>query len=691
MATELAKAYVQIVPSADGIKGSIAKIIDPEAESAGKSGGSKLMGGLKSVLGGAGAIAGAAVTAAAAGVAAITKAAVDNYANYEQLVGGVETLFKDSSDQVMQYANDAYKTAGLSANDYMETVTGFSASLLQGLGGDTKQAADVANRAVIDMADNANKMGTSIESIQNAYQGFAKQNYTMLDNLKLGYGGTKSEMERLIQDAAQMTDIQKELGISVDANSMSFDNIINAISVMQSSLGIAGTTALEAGETISGSVGSVKAAWDNLVTGIADDNADFDTLIDNFVNSASTMFSNLMPRIQTALTGVANLISKLAPVIVEQIPVLASSILPQLLASISSVASSIAAVLPELISTLALTIVDNLPMLINSGIEIMLALVLGISQSLPELIPAIVDALLTIVDTLISNIDLLIDAAIQLTMGLAEGLIQALPILIEKIPEIVLKLADALITNAPLLLQASFELIMILVKGIVTYTPQLIAQIPVLMEQLKTKFIELCVRLVEIGSKIVSTIKQAVAEKWSVVTSSVSGWMDNLKAKFKEKIDNFISIGSDIVGGIKNGISQAWESVTSWFSDKVNSLVQTAKDALKIGSPSKVFAKEVGKWIPYGMAKGVNDNLGVVKEAISNMTDYAVESAAVSSIYDASAKSSSFNYSGSLNGNVGNGYNQTVNIYSPTALSPSEIARQTRNSTRNMVLALRGV
>ena len=277
---------------------------------------SKLSNGLKT----AAKIGAAAVGVAATGIAALTKSAVENYAEYEQLVGGVETLFKDSAGVVQEYAANAYKTAGLSANEYMETVTSFSASLLQSLGEDTELTAEYADRAVTDMSDNANKMGTSMEMIQNAYQGFAKQNYTMLDNLKLGYGGTKTEMERLISDASQMTDIQNKLNVSVNEGDLSFSNIVNAISVMQDSLGIAGTTATEASTTIEGSANAMKASWQNLVTGMGSDNANLDELITQFVNSATTFASNLTPVIEQSLLGVSQLIEGLLPVIQEMIP-----------------------------------------------------------------------------------------------------------------------------------------------------------------------------------------------------------------------------------------------------------------------------------------------------------------------------------------------------------------------------------
>lgn len=254
------------------------------------------VGGVATKIAGVGV---AALGAVATGLGALTKQSVEAYADYEQLVGGVETLFKDSSKKVLEYANNAYKTAGLSANQYMDTVTGFSASLLQGLGGDTEKAAEIANLAVTDMADNANKMGTSMESIQNAYQGFAKQNYTMLDNLKLGYGGTASEMARLINDSGVLGDTVKIT--AQDVNDVSFDKMIEAIHKVQDNLDITGTTSKEASTTIQGSIGMMKSAWENFLTGMADPDQDFDALLENLVDSVVTVADNLIPRIAETL------------------------------------------------------------------------------------------------------------------------------------------------------------------------------------------------------------------------------------------------------------------------------------------------------------------------------------------------------------------------------------------------------
>ncbi len=286
----------------------------------------------------------AATGAAGVAIGKLTKDSTEAYAEYEQLVGGVETLFKTSSEKVMEYANNAYKTAGLSANQYMETVTSFSASLLQSLGGDTEKAATIADQAIVDMADNANKMGTSMESIQNAYQGFAKQNYTMLDNLKLGYGGTKEEMERLLADAEQLS------GIHFDISS--FSDIVEAIHVVQSDLGITGTTAEETASTIDGSIASMRSAWQNLVAGIGNDNADLGKLMGEFTSSFETAMENLIPRIEIILTRIGEMVTQLAPIIAEKLPEMMETILPPLIQAAGTLIQGLAGALPELLTVL---------------------------------------------------------------------------------------------------------------------------------------------------------------------------------------------------------------------------------------------------------------------------------------------------------------------------------------------------
>lgn len=389
-----------------------------------------LSGKFKNGLATAAKVGAAAVGAAATGIAVLTKNALNNYAEYEQLVGGVDTLFKDSSAKVQEYAANAYKTAGLSANEYMDTVTSFSASLLQSLGGDTEAAADMANVAITDMSDNANKMGTDMASIQNAYQGFAKQNYTMLDNLKLGYGGTKEEMQRLIDDANALNASQgKYTNYSIE----SYADIVSAIHDVQVEMGIYGTTADEASTTIQGSVSSMKAAWGNLLVGIADDNANFKTLTEQFVDSLVTVGENIIPRINIIIQGLTQLITEASQTIIP----LAVQIL-----------------------------LENLPSIVAAGMDLIIAIVSGILDNIDMLIDCVLEMVDVIVDKLIDNLPKLIDGGIRLIAALANGLIRAIPNLVSKIPQIISSIVKGLISGIPAIFDVGKNIVEGLWNGI---------------------------------------------------------------------------------------------------------------------------------------------------------------------------------------------------------------------------------
>lgn len=389
-----------------------------------------LSGKFKNGLATAAKVGAAAVGAAATGIAVLTKNALNNYAEYEQLVDGVDTLFKDSSAKVQEYAANAYKTAGLSANEYMDTVTSFSASLLQSLGGDTEAAADMANVAITDMSDNANKMGTDMASIQNAYQGFAKQNYTMLDNLKLGYGGTKEEMQRLIDDANALNASQgKYTNYSIE----SYADIVSAIHDVQVEMGIYETTADEASTTIQGSVSSMKAAWGNLLVGIADDNANFKTLTEQFVDSLVTVGENIIPRINIIIQGLTQLITEASQTIIP----LAVQIL-----------------------------LENLPSIVDAGMDLIIALVSGILDNIDMLIDCVLEMVDVIVDKLIDNLPKLIDGGIRLIAALANGLIRAIPNLVSKIPQIISSIVKGLISGIPAIFDVGKNIVEGLWNGI---------------------------------------------------------------------------------------------------------------------------------------------------------------------------------------------------------------------------------
>lgn len=373
---------------------------------------------LGGVAKGVGKTVGVGLAVASGAILSIGKQAVASYGEYEQLVGGVETLFKDNADAVIENADRAFKTAGMSANEYMSTVTSFSASLLQSVGGDTVKATEYADMAITDMADNANKMGTSMEMIQNAYQGFAKQNYTMLDNLKLGYGGTKGEMERLLADASAIAGIEFDIS--------SYADVVEAIHVIQSEMDITGTTAKEASQTFQGSISAMGGAWQNLLTGLTDPTQDFDKLITNLVDSVGNVLENLLPRVKTVLSGVTNLITQLAPVVVAEIPALIQELLPPLLEGAITLMNSVLEVLPSLVGMIVSMLPTLIPMLING----LVAMVVMLCSKFDEIIQPIIDNLPLIlsvtVDALLSNLPLLLQGVIDLTIALVGAFLQVL-------------------------------------------------------------------------------------------------------------------------------------------------------------------------------------------------------------------------------------------------------------------------
>lgn len=516
----------------------------------------------------------------------VGKQAIDNYADYEQLIGGVETLFKDSASIVEGYANNAYKTAGLSANDYMETVTSFSASLLQSLNNDTAKSAEVADMAITDMSDNANKMGTDMSMIQSAYQGFAKQNYTMLDNLKLGYGGTKSEMERLLTDA------QKISGIKYDISS--FADITQAIHVMQEEMGITGTTAKEASTTIQGSVSSMKSAWSNLLTGVADDNADWGTLVNNFVDSVVTAADNLLPRIETAVEGVGLLITDVLGLLLDKLVPMGIQLIQNLITGISDQLPDIISSVNNAISVIISGLIDMLPQLLQIGIQIIVSLVQGIAQSLPTLIPQMVDAIIIMVDTLLDNIDLIIDAALILIISLAQGLIAALPKLVEKIPEIIDKLVvtltnpqmmEKIITTAGLLIGA-------LARGLIKAIPQLISSVPKLLSSIVQGLKNGFVMMAESGKNLVQGLWAGLTNNLDWIKNKIKGWVGNVTG-FIKKLFGINSpsrlfrdeIGTNLALGIGEGFSDTMDDVTQEMANAIPTEFDTTINS-KIGSNS---------------------------------------------------------------------------------------------------------
>lgn len=570
-----------------------------------------LSGKFKHGLAAAAKVGAAAVGAAATGIAALTKNALNNYAEYEQLVGGVDTLFKDSSAKVQEYAANAYKTAGLSANEYMDTVTSFSASLLQSLGGDTEAAADMANVAITDMADNANKMGTDMASIQNAYQGIAKQNYTMLDNLKLGYGGTKEEMQRLINHANELNASQ---GKYTDYSIESYADIVSAIHDVQVEMGIYGTTAKEASTTIQGSVSSMKSAWGNLLVGIADDNADFKALTEQFVDSLVTVGENIIPRINVILGGISQLVTSASTTIIPMVITTITDNLPALLQSAVA-----------LVGALGQGIIDSLPAITQAAIDILFSLANGLIENLPTLIDGIVQVTLTIVQMLTSPdfLTQLIETAILLIMTLANGLIDAIPQLIAAIPLIIGNLLAAIIAELPSIIQMGIDLLFALVDGIIQCIPQLVAAVPTLIIAFINGIVNNLDKIIlaapQIIVSLITGIIGAIPELIAAVPRVIAAIVDTIRNY------DWSSIGRNIVQGLKDGIAGMWDNIKNWFNDKVNSLVGGVKRILGIHSPSKVFAG-IGGFMAEGLGEGFSDEFASVKKDIEGDMSFSAGS-----------------------------------------------------------------
>lgn len=557
-------------------------------EASGKT--SKFADKIKGGLATAAKVGAAALGAAAAGVVALTKQSIANYAEYEQLVGGVETLFKGSANAVIGYANNAYKTAGLSANQYMNTVTSFSASLLQSLGQDTEAAARYADMAITDMSDNANKMGTSMEMIQDAYQGFAKQNYTMLDNLKLGYGGTKEEMQRLLADAERLS------GLKFDISS--YADIVDAIHIVQTEMGITGTTALEASTTIQGSLASVKAAWTNLSTGFADETQDLDGLITNFTDSVGTAFGNLVPRITAAISGFGMAIPKLASVLTNELPGMIESTLPVLVSAVTDLVvafveawPSFITMITDMLPMLIETIVNALPELLPALIGGIVALIAGIANALPTIIIAIVDALPTIIQSictaLMENIPILIQGAIQLVLGIVQALPEIIVSLIEALPDIIMMVVDVIINNVGLFIEAAVQIVFALVAALPEIVLSLIEAVVNAVIDLAEKIKEKWPEFKEAAKEWFRRLLEGIKEKWKDVETWATATWKSVGNWFSGLWDSLVSIGKNVIDAIWEGLKSAWESVVNWFNGVWDSLFgQADKNAQKLAGKS---------------------------------------------------------------------------------------------------------
>lgn len=629
-------------------------------------------GGLKVLAG--------SVAGIAAGFGVMTKSALDSFASLEQNIGGVETLFKDSAQKVIDSAKNAYKTAGLSANAYMETVTSFSASLLQSLGKDTEKAADYADRAIIDMSDNANKMGTSMEMIQNAYQGFAKQNYTMLDNLKLGYGGTASEMYRLLQDAANLNEeFASTAKFSMDSKGhleANFADITEAIHIVQTEMGITGTTAKEASETISGSIASAKGAFDNFLNGTGSP----ETLAESMVTAGKNVLKGLgeiVPRLLQTLPEVGkliqeNLVNSLSGDSMQKIVEAGKNAVMSLIDGMLASIPTIIPVALNFVKLIADTVITNVPTLIQKGYELLSNLVDGFVKAIPEALPKILDFVQGIGDKLAEAAPILIQKGFELLQKLVEGIVTAVPILIARVPEIISTFANIINDNFPTILMKGVQLLGQLVMGLIQAVPTLIANIPKIISAivdtlmafqwlnlgrgiikflgdgigamkdfvvkkgfeilngLKNTLMNLPSTLANIGRTAVSGLGNAISAGISWVKNAAGNIVSAIVNTIKSIPGGMLSIGKDIVKGLWNGISD----MTGWVIDKIQgfgeSVLGGIKDFFGIHSPSRVMRDEVGKYMAQGVGVGFEKNIPIkqmtagMKKAIGKIQTAAI-------------------------------------------------------------------
>ncbi len=680
--------------SADDLEEELDDAGDAADDSEGKF--SKLGGTLKTV----GVAMGACVAAAAAAAVSLGKAVIEAYGEYEQLVGGVDTLFQESSGKLQEYAANAYKTAGMSANDYMSTVTSFSASLIQSLGGDTEAAVKYADMAITDMADNANKMGTDIGLIQNAYQGFAKQNYTMLDNLKLGYGGTKTEMERLLADATAISGIEYDIS--------SYADVVSAIHVIQESMGVAGATAAEAEHTIEGSLNSMKAAVANLVVGFGDADADIEQLCTNVVDAFQDVLTNITPIIENIISALPTALNALLETVVELLPTLLETVVDLF----SQVLNTLLTLLPELIPvviqavlTIVNTLIENLPLLVEAAIQIVMSLVQGIAQALPTLIPTAVQAVITIVQSLIDSLPMILDAALQLITGLADGLLAAIPVLIAALPEIILSIINFILDAIPQIIETGIQLLTSLVAALPEIITAIVEAIPQIISgiieavlsaipQIIQAGIDLLISLIKALPQIITTIVSAIPDIISGIVNAVisniplivqagidllTSLIKNLPTIIVEIVKAVPQIISGLVSALGKGVSQLaevggnlvkglWQgiqSLASWLWNKVSGWISSIWDGIcdffGIHSPSDEMAW-IGEMLVKGLSGSIDANGGEAVKAAEAM------SADINDVMHGLAKDmetalpTDFNVDGNVHGTVSGGIADSAKV-----------------------------
>lgn len=645
-----------------------------DAESGAYRAGQHIGTGLKAV----GTMAAAGFAAATTAVVGLVKQSVSEYAEYEQLLGGVKKLYgtagmsideyaksvgksvnevKDkyaeltkAQDLVLKNAQDAYQTAGMSTQQYMEQATSFSAALINSLGGDTVKAAEQTDVAMRAIADNYNTFGGDMQNIQNAFQGFAKGQYMLLDNLRLGYGGTKTEMERLISDANEYA---VSMGQAGDLTIDSFSDIVTAIELVQEKQGIAGTTAREAMSTISGSMGMLKSAWSNLVAGMSDANADVPKLISNVVESAKAYVKNIMPVIKQAATGIVQLVQEVAPLIAKELPPLVNELLPMivdtattlfngLIDALPMLLDTIIGMLPQIITEIVNAVIRLLPMLVEVGLKAIVTIAQGLLDALPQLIPAITQVIIEIVTILTQpdTLTQLVMAAIQIMGAIAMGLIEALPTLIEALPQIIENVVTTLLMLAPQVSEAAWELFLNLVVGLLKAVPVLLEQVPIIILGLLNAFAKGAVQLVKSGKQLV----------------------DNVYNGFKEKVANAKQWGKDLIQNFIDGLLAKWNDL----KQTVSNIAQSIRDFLGFSEPKLGPLSNFHTYAPDMMdlfIQGMQDNKGRLLNAVADTFDFR----------DSIVNGGDMEYGAGAGGNV---YNININQPVDTADNLARVIRE---------------
>lgn len=690
----------------------------------------------KSLKKGLAAVGKAAVAGVAAGTAAYAKLgkdALSGYADYEQYVGGIETLYGENANMMLKYADEAYMTTGQSANEYLDNVIGFSASMMQGLEGDTEAAAERSNMAMVDMSDNANKMGTSMESLQNAYKGFAKGNFTMLDNLALGYGGTREEMQRLLADAEKLTG--KKYDIS------NFADITEAMHAVQTQMGITGTTAEEASTTISGSLNSVKAAWQNLLTGLGT-SKDVKGLVDGFVSTVRTGVSNVITSVKTILPRLTEAILLLEQELLPMIPGIINDLLPLVIEGgitlITGLVDGIVSALPAIadaaiqgIMQLIGAIQTLLPVILNAGMQVLAVLAAGLEANMPQIIQAATDIVIQFAYWIAENLPSIVAMGFEIIYSLAGALIDAIPDLLEAVPEIITALVDAIIGSIPRIVEAGFELLISLVQNLPAIIQNILMAIPNIISSIVDYFkdnwqtikdsgyslltslvgrladvIPVCVEgLRTVLSNLVSTITEffsPIAEKGQELLANmwngISGWASTLYSNIKGvwnsvidtmssifSLDNIKSIGTNLVEGLWNGISDAGQ----WIRDKISSWCSNVYDwfcgFFGIHSPSTLMA-EMGGFMMEGLNMGLeNEEDAVLRQvkAISNDITGAFNPQ-LTADYDIRGALAGVGQRAIIGGRAGSTVINQTNNFTSRTLSPYEQQQQIRRLDKQL-------